>query len=307
MENGNLFEDDWGDDGLQDIIAEQEQKEAEAQEQQEKASQEERELLLKGVGEAVTPLVEAVNKTNQLIQKSDTQSAEVTKAIREFQKALYTSDGRNIADYIAEQLNDHKTAMANSGIDKLTESWMEQAKVMEKLQEVFKEEFQRLGRSYENTAEAIGRNVSIQNSNIEEFAKVAKWLKPALEKPKEAVLDSGDRWDLQNVGERVSKAINKQKWWWVGWGIGVFLSLVMFGWGVYSKIEAGKALDEAHIIYKNHQYTWNFWYYMNEDWGKSNPTTYGKIREAFENKYPELVKLYREENPEIAEEANKLK
>lgn len=291
-----MFEDDWGDDGLQDIIAEQEQREAEAKEQQERASQEERELLLKGVGEAVAPLVEAVNKTNQLIQKSDTQSAEVTKAIKEYQKALYTSDGRNIADYIAEQLNDHKTAMSNSGIDKLTESWAEQARVMENLQKVFQEQFQRLGRSYEATAETIGRHISEQNSNIEEFSKVAKDLKPALDKPKIAVLDSGARWDLQNVGERVTKAINKQKWWWVGWGIGVFLSLVMFGWGVYSKVEAGKALEEAHIIYRNHQYTWNFWYYMSEDWGKANPKTYKDIRTKFDEAYPKYREIYEQEN-----------
>lgn len=113
--NNDYFDD--ADNGLEEVIREQEEREREQVEVQENQEK----IIFHQISSALKPLVEAVNATNQQLGKADNNQKELHSAVKLLARALTTERGENIADYIARQLEIHQRSMANVGIDKLTE------------------------------------------------------------------------------------------------------------------------------------------------------------------------------------------
>lgn len=286
------FYDDETENPLADIIQEQEEKE------QTQKNQEQDDL-----SKVLDPLVSAVNATNEQLRKSNANTEVLKGAIEMLQRAITTQGGENIADFLAGELSKHQKALANSGIDKLTETWEEQAKATKSYEEILEKTLDFTSQTINRQAKAIDNTVNTQNKILEQFTEKANQLKPALEKPREAALSWDDRNALDTIGEKVSKAINKQKWWWVSWGVGILISIALAVLGVKSKLEAKDMVEKATVVYSDHRYLWSFWTYMDEDWGKSNKNRYKAIREDFGKKYPDLIKQYKKENADIVKEA----
>lgn len=291
MNEFDLYDDET-EDSLSDIIQEQEEKEQEQQKQEQD-----------DLSKVLDPLVSAVNATNEQLRTSNANTEILKGAIEMLQRAITTQGGENIADFLAGELSKHQKALANSGIDKLTETWESQAKAVKSLEEILGNTLDFTRNSINRQAKSIVDTINTQNEILKKFTEKADQLKPALEKPREAALSWDDRNALDTIGEKVSKAINKQKWWWVSWGVGVLISIALSVWGVKSKLEAKEMKERATVIYVNHRYLWSFWDYMEEDWGKNNKNRYKAIREEFGKKYPDLIKQYKKENADIVKEA----
>lgn len=286
-----------------DEIAKKEKEKKEEQEQQGKEQREQDiKALTESLSNAVKPLQEAVNKTNELITKTNSNSREVNKAVEVLRKALVTKSGENIADFISRQLEVHQQAMARSGIDKITESWERQYKAMEEMTDKMDDFFGSLERVVEASSDKLDRSAKDQSKQVEKFRQTAEYLHSLLEKPKEAKLNWEDRNALDRVGVNVSKAIIRQKWWWVSWGATMILGVAIAVWGVKNLITAGKKEDRAEMIYQNHKYAWSFWYFAQEEWGKRNPKSYSSLLSQFKKKYPELIEQYEKELSEVEED-----
>ena len=286
------FYDDETEKPLEDIIQEQEEKEQDQKKQ-------EQDYLSK----VLEPLVSAVNATNEQLRTSNANTEILKGAIEMLQRAITTQGGENIADFLAGELSKHQKALANSGIDKLTETWEEQSKATKTYGAILEKTLNFTSQTINRQAKAIDDTINTQNEILEKFTEKADQLKPALEKPREVALSWSDRNALDTIGEKVSKAINKQKWWWVSWGVGILISVALAVWGVKSKVEAEKMLERATVVYSDHRYLWSFWKYLEEDWGKNNKNRYKAIREDFRKKYPDLIEQYKKENTDIVKEA----
>lgn len=290
MEGYNLWDDGYSDENALDgIIKEQEQA-------QQKHEQDD-------LSKVLEPLISAVNATNDQLRASNANTEVLKGAIEMLQRAITTQGGENIADFLAGELSKHQKALANSGIDKLTETWEDQSKATKTYGAILEKTLDFTSQTINRQAKAIDDTISTQNKILEKFTEKADQLKPALEKPREAALSRGDRNALDTIGEKVSKAINKQKWWWVSWGMGVIISIALAVWGVKSKVEAKEMLKKASVVYTDHRYLWSFWTYMDEDWGKNNKNRYKAIREDFRKKYPDMIEQYEKGNADIVKEA----
>lgn len=289
----NYF-DDWEDvNPLEEIAQEQEVKEQTLKE-------EEREQRSQEINNALQPLIEAVNATNALIKTSDENAKKLQEGVELLRQALVREDGQNIADFIANSLETHKEALANAGIAEFVLGVEKLSEVQSKILEINENFNGYLESTLETSNAKLAERLRIQNENLQGVETLTNSLINALKKPKEAVLRSYDREALESVGKEVNKAIARQKWWWVSWGVGILLGVTMAIWGVSSKVTAGKQLEKAEKIYQNHQYTWSFWYYM-EEWGEKKPKTYEGIIKQFREKYPDIVKQYNKENQDVVE------